>query len=163
MGLDDQAGIVAVVGGVPVPVTPGADGGQGDGAKVPIGDSRNAALIGVDRQRRVDIGLAVIGVGAGRRVTIGGGQSGILLGGRLQGGADPDKHLGAAFAVESAVIGGQSQLEIPGGLVEQLPPNRNLAHIAVITTDIDVLNDAVAPRRGKRHAGGKDIVDQRAV
>ncbi len=37
-GLDNQARIVAIIGGVPIPVAPGADRRQSDSAKVPIGN-----------------------------------------------------------------------------------------------------------------------------
>src|SRR5262249_51726278 len=53
--LDRDAGVVAVVGDVPVPVAPGRDGGERDRACVVVDDAGDAAVLRVDAQIGVDV------------------------------------------------------------------------------------------------------------
>ncbi len=61
--LDRQAGVVAVVGRVPVPPAPGADRGHRGLAQVPFAHALDPGVVGVGLERGVDVGQAVVGVG----------------------------------------------------------------------------------------------------
>ena len=95
--LDAQRRVVAIVRGIPFPIAPSADGRQSHRSEVPVGDTRNAALAGIDRQIRVDIRFAIVRIHAGRRVVLAGRQCGILLCQRLQCGSDAHEDLRAAI------------------------------------------------------------------
>ena len=160
--LDGQAGVVAVVGGVPVPEAPGGDRGEGGGAEVPIGGEGDAAFRRVDGEIGVDVdrGGRRCSCSAGRRS---GRRRGRDIGGRRGGGrCRRGGRLGCSSwsrscssrrrgGGESAVRRGPEQLGADGGVGE----------VVVVFAGDGVVEDAVAEGAERGEADGEFVGDQR--
>ena len=64
-----NAGVIAIIRGVPIPETPCADRGErADAAEIPVGDRRDAAFVSIDAQLRIDVSQPVVGIRARRGI-----------------------------------------------------------------------------------------------
>ena len=161
--LDGDAGIVAVVLRVPVPETPRGDRGERRPAEVQVADRVDPALVGVDVERPIDVGLAIVRVGAGGRVAELRGKSEGAAELAARGAlrlADAQEHLRAAIGLEVGEVGDQPHAQPVVGLEEQLPAHRLGAERVGVAARADVLQHPVAARRDARDAVGDGVAQR---